>query len=129
MGTSTELEVFVSGISLEDGTVTRIPLKTYLPDGSDYWLHDGYLYTMQNRRRISDETLQTYADLYQMDVDTQIERCICQEIPYDNNFPPSFTFGKRGIVVTDTILTQEGYKDTVYYIPYDGSGARPVHMP
>lgn len=129
MGTSTGLEVFLSGISLEDGTVTMIPLKTYLTDGSDYWLHDGYLYTMQNRRLISDETTQTYADLYQMDVDTGNERCICQEVPYDNNFPPAFTFGKRGIVVTDTILTQQDYKETVYYIPYDGSGARPVHMP
>lgn len=128
-GTSTDLVVNLSGISLKDGSVTTVPLKTYLTDGGDYWLHDGYLYTFQNRRLISEGTTQTYADLYQMDVNTRNERCICQEVPYNDNFPPNFNFGKRGIVVTDTILTVQGYEETIYYIPYDGSGATPVHMP
>lgn len=117
----------LTGVPLEDGIVATIPLAGYLED-SNYWIHDGFLYRFRDRRRIEDEML-TYGDLWQTDLDTLQERCLCEALPYDNNFPPELFFGEKGIVATDSLFTGQNWKETANYIPYDGIGAMPLTLP
>ena len=118
-----EIHFYVTGVSHKNGNTKKV-LFPYSPERHDlnYWINDGYLYTFRDGRQEE----RWVADLYRMNLNTQQETCIAEGLIYDQNFPPSLSFGNRGIVVKDTIGTENGYEEIVYYVNYDGSGIEDI---